>query len=63
MSTATAPTGGGPFGIAIDTTGNYVYVTNNTSNTMSEYSIGANGALTLVGSAATGSGPLGLAIY
>ena len=63
MSTATVPTGSSPFGIAIDATGNYVYVTNNTANTVSQYSIGANGALISVGSTSTGSGPLGIAIY
>jgi hypothetical protein len=38
-------------------TGHYVYAANHGGNTVSQYSLGTGGALTFIGTAATGSGP------
>jgi 6-phosphogluconolactonase len=52
-----APAGSGPFKLAMDPQGNFVYVTFSASNTVSSYRINRNsGALKLNGSAAAGNG-------
>lgn len=59
-------TGTNPRSIAIDPTGNYAYVPNFGSGTVSQYTIGADGSLTANGSVSTGTGagsaPYGIAI-
>lgn len=50
-----AATGLGLNGITVNPTGPYVYTANYNSNNVSEYSIGAGGALTFVAIAATGT--------
>jgi DNA-binding beta-propeller fold protein YncE len=50
-------TGNGPFGLAVDSTGNFVYVTNTADGTISGYS-SSNGSLTSLGAAtSTGVNP------
>lgn len=52
-----APTGSGPFKLAMDPQGNFLYVTFSASNTVSSYRINRNsGALKRNGSAAAGNG-------
>lgn len=52
-----APAGSGPFKLAMDPQGNFIYVTFSASNTVSSYRINRNsGALKLNGSAAAGNG-------
>jgi 6-phosphogluconolactonase (cycloisomerase 2 family) len=56
---------GNPSYIIVDPTGRYVYVTNQSAGRISEYSIGADGALTSIGTtadAATSQGPSFIAI-
>jgi 6-phosphogluconolactonase (cycloisomerase 2 family) len=49
--------------IALDPTSQYAYVSNNLSNTISTYSVGRSGSLTLLAAtAATGAGPNDLAV-
>jgi DNA-binding beta-propeller fold protein YncE len=72
LSPATVPTGTLPQGIAVDPTGRYVYVTNygagnSGGNNVSQYTIGAGGALTPMTPATVvvGSGsscPVGIAV-
>ena len=45
-----------PFGIAIEATDHYVYVTNNVDGTISEYSIGTGGVLSNIGTITADSG-------
>ncbi len=54
-STPTVATGSGAQGIVVDPPGRFVYVTNNGDNTISGYSIGADGSLTAL--ASIGAGP------
>jgi DNA-binding beta-propeller fold protein YncE len=58
------PAGNGPAWIAIDHAGQYAYVTNINDNTVSEYSIGADGSLTALAAptVATGTKPFAIAI-
>jgi 6-phosphogluconolactonase (cycloisomerase 2 family) len=67
-------TGNGPYAVAVDSAGQFVYVTNQSANTISAYSIGGGGALTPLTdvdagtpgnqtSIATGSTPLAIAIH
>jgi hypothetical protein len=53
----TVSTGNNPSFITIDPSGQYVYVTNKSDNTTSEYAIGAGGVLTSIGTIATGNSP------
>jgi len=54
----TATTELNPYSIAIDPTGSYLYVTNQGSNSVSQFAINSNGTLTSLGaSVATGSKP------
>jgi hypothetical protein len=58
MATPSVAAGIGPGWIACDSFGHYAYVVNlgdgTSPGTVSEYSIGAGGALTLIGSVAAG---------
>lgn len=57
------PVGAGPSGIAVDPSEKFVYVANSGSNTVSVLAINpASGALTLVGSYATGTQPFSVAV-
>jgi DNA-binding beta-propeller fold protein YncE len=53
MTPATVPCGTKPVGIAIDPTGKYVYVANQTDGTISQFSVGSTGGLTVLATAAT----------
>jgi 6-phosphogluconolactonase len=46
-----------PVSVNVDPSGQFVYVANFSSNNVSTYTIGGGGALTSVGTAATGTGP------
>jgi hypothetical protein len=46
-----------PRSVTVDAMGRYVYVVNNVGNTVSQYTIGAGGALTSFGTAPTAGGP------
>ncbi|MCP6379817.1 hypothetical protein NL466_29405, partial [Klebsiella pneumoniae] len=48
--------GNSPWSVAVDVSGKYVYATNRGSKTVSQYAIGANGALTPLTSAPPGTG-------
>lgn len=66
-STAAAssyPTGSGPFRMAITPSGNYLYVGNNTSGTISAFAIASDGKLSAVAGSpfAAGSGTTGVAV-
>jgi 6-phosphogluconolactonase (cycloisomerase 2 family) len=50
--------GDGPWSVTVDASGSYVYVANNGDNTISQYSIGSDGALTHLSAAiAAGQSP------
>lgn len=53
---------GDPTAIAVDPSGSYVYVTDWLNDSIEQYSIGASGALTLIGSDLTGPSPIGVDI-
>jgi 6-phosphogluconolactonase (cycloisomerase 2 family) len=57
-----AATQHGPNGIVVNPTAPYVYTANFGSDNVSQYSIGAGGALTFVATAASGSGPASIAL-
>jgi len=59
MSLGTVQCGVDPQSVTVDRTGRYVYVANEGDNTVSQFTIGAGGSLTVMGSTsvATGSGP------
>jgi 6-phosphogluconolactonase len=57
-----APVGNGPVAITVDPAENFVYVANAVDNTVSVLSIGSTGALTLLGTYATGTTPTGVAV-
>ena len=50
-------------GIVIDPAGTLLAVENNTSNTISLYTIGSGGALTAVSPVSTGTGPFYVTLY
>jgi YVTN family beta-propeller protein len=54
--------GTSPYSITVDPSGEYAYVADRDSNTVSQFTINASGALTPMTSAtvATGSGPLSI---
>jgi 6-phosphogluconolactonase (cycloisomerase 2 family) len=64
VGTPFANVGGNAFGIAIDTSGKYVYVSNGSNNTIESFSINTtSGVLTSLGStAAGGTSPRGMAV-
>ena len=49
--------GSEPSSVTVDPAGHYAYVANQTDGTVSAFSIGTDGTLTLIGTAVTGSGP------
>jgi DNA-binding beta-propeller fold protein YncE len=58
----TFPTGTQPFNVAIEPLGKFAYVTNQADDTVSAFAINAvSGALTPVGTYATGLNPIGIA--
>jgi len=59
MATPAVAAGSIPVSVAVDSTGKYAYVVNNLGNTVSQYSIGADGALSPMATAtvATGASP------
>jgi len=61
LSGSPFPAGNGPSGIAVDPTYAYAYVTNSTDATVTAYSI-SSGALTRIGSYATGLQPVAVGI-
>ncbi|HEX6115711.1 MAG TPA: beta-propeller fold lactonase family protein [Solirubrobacterales bacterium] len=56
------PAGTGPRGIAIAPNGNSLYVSNNGSNNVTAFSVGADGALTSLGNSPTGITPATVAV-
>jgi len=57
MSTATVAAGHGVTGITVDPTGKYLYATNRTDGTVSQYTIsGTDGSLTAMGTATVSAG-------
>jgi 6-phosphogluconolactonase (cycloisomerase 2 family)/uncharacterized protein YjdB len=66
LSPATVPTGSQPNDIVVDPSGRFVYVvnsnTNASGNSISQYTIGANGLLTLMSTAPTGTEPWSITI-
>lgn len=63
---ADTPTGSQPFALAPDSTGHFLYVGNYSSEavgSISEYSIGANGQLTSLGTVSSGAGPNGMTVH
>jgi YVTN family beta-propeller protein len=63
MNPATVLAGDTPTSIALDPSGKYVYVTNSGDNTVSQYSVAANGTLTALtqGAVAAGNAPNAIA--
>ena len=61
---ATVATRTAPFAVALSVDGKSAYVTNYTSNTVSQFTVAANGALSAKSPAtvATGSNPVGIAV-
>lgn len=56
-------TGNGPYGLAIDSTGTHLYTANKIDNSISAFSIGSTGALTLISTTGeTFTGPVSLFI-
>ena len=55
-------TGNGPTGLVLDSSGDYLYVTNKGDSTISGYSLSASGGLTALGSSPFGTGSLPLAM-
>jgi 6-phosphogluconolactonase (cycloisomerase 2 family) len=51
---------GGPSGVAIDSGGNFVYVTNQTGGSIAQYTIGSDGTLTALGIASGLTAPEGI---
>jgi 6-phosphogluconolactonase len=63
LSPPTVAAGSGPNGVAVSPDGQSVYVTNYSDNTVSQYDVGADGALSPKAGAIGGNeGPLGLAV-
>jgi DNA-binding beta-propeller fold protein YncE len=64
LGTATVPAGNHPNGVVVDPSGQFVYVPNNGDNTVSQYRIGAGGALTAIAAAVPsgGAGPWSITI-
>ena len=64
MSTATVPAGTFPYSVSVDPSGRYAYAANWSSNNVSQYTIGSNGALTPMSTAtvAAGTGPLSVSV-
>jgi DNA-binding beta-propeller fold protein YncE len=62
MSTASVAAGSGAQSLAVDPLGRYVYVANGAGNNVSQYTIGANGALTPMSTVAAGTGPQSIAV-
>jgi len=60
MSTATVPAGQRPQSVTVDPTGKYAYVANNFDDNISQYTIGATGALSAMTPATVtaGNGPV-----
>jgi|HubBroStandDraft_1064217.scaffolds.fasta_scaffold00233_11 6-phosphogluconolactonase len=58
----TIATGQEPFGIVVDPSGKFVYVSNQNSSSLSVYTLNGDGTLTAVGTAATGTDPIALAV-
>jgi len=58
----TLATGSDPFFMTLDPTGRYAYVVNYDGGSVSEYALGTGGALSSIGSIATGSQPLSIAV-
>jgi 6-phosphogluconolactonase (cycloisomerase 2 family) len=58
------PTHAGPFGIAIDSTGSFLYVSNQSNNTVTAYTISSSGALAAIpgGVYSAGTAPSGMTI-
>ena len=54
--------GNSPTSVAVDPTSKFAYVTNQNSASVSIYTLNGNGTLTAAGTAATGSGPIWIAI-
>ena len=48
--------------MTLDPTGRYAYVVNYDGGSVSEYALGTGGALSSIGSIATGSQPLSIAV-
>ena len=62
-SLGTTPAGTNPYGLAIDPTGRFCFVTNTVSDTVQAYTINqSTGALTSVGTTATGTIPIDVAV-
>lgn len=61
MTQPSVPAGGGAQWMTFDTSGKFLYVVNTTDSTVSEYSVGADGALTSLGTVPTGNNPYGIA--
>src|SRR4051812_12282204 len=59
---STVAAGTNPVAIAVEPGGKYVYAVNAASNSVSEYSIASNGALTSIGTVAAGTSPQAIAI-
>jgi YVTN family beta-propeller protein len=57
MTSSPFATGGAPTSVVVDPTGNYVYVTNSTDNTISIYAISSGTTLNPVGTIPTGGQP------
>ncbi len=64
LATATVTAGDGPNSVVVDPTGKYAYAANVLSNTVSQYTIGADGTLTAMTPAtvATGAAPFNLTV-
>ena len=62
LTSPTVAAGVCPWPVTIDPSGKYAYVANRADSTISQYTIGAGGALTFTGTAATATNPQGLAI-
>jgi 6-phosphogluconolactonase (cycloisomerase 2 family) len=63
FSSGTKTTGSSPFGIAIDSRGQFVFVTNSGATTVQSYNVNQyTGELTSIGTAPTGTTPYGVAV-
>jgi DNA-binding beta-propeller fold protein YncE len=56
MTPATVGTGTTPHAVTVDPTGRYAYVANSGDNNVSQYTIGAGGALNVMTPATVGAG-------
>ncbi len=64
MTTPTVPAGSGPFSITVDPSGKFVYVANDLSDNVSQYTIGPDGSLTpmTTPTVPAGSGPFSITV-